>query len=163
MRLETREQFLVGSACRRALVHDDDVESGKLILVLAKRFPNDPLYPVSTGRPAAVFFRYRKPQPSELEIVSTAQYGKPVVATSRGFVEDTIERRSIEQPVVFRKPVRRFAFQWNDLPAVATAACNYGVSFARPLARRRFSTRRPALVAMRARKPCVRARFSLLG
>ena len=39
----------------------------------------------------------------------------------------------------------------------------YGVSFARPLARRRLRTSRPALVAIRARKPCVRARFRLLG
>jgi hypothetical protein len=34
---------------------------------------------------------------------------------------------------------------------------------ARPLARRRASTWRPFLVAMRARKPWVRARFKLLG
>jgi len=40
---------------------------------------------------------------------------------------------------------------------------DYGASLARPLARRRFNTRRPALVAMRALNPCVRARFSLLG
>lgn len=39
----------------------------------------------------------------------------------------------------------------------------YGVSCARPFARRRLMTRRPALVAIRARKPCVRARFNLLG
>ena len=39
----------------------------------------------------------------------------------------------------------------------------YGVSCARPFARRRFRTRRPALVAIRARKPWVRARFKLLG
>jgi hypothetical protein len=48
--------------------------------------------------------------------------------------------------------------------AVLSSGCTpYGVSFARPLARRRFITRRPALVAIRARNPCVRARFSLLG
>jgi len=40
---------------------------------------------------------------------------------------------------------------------------DYGVSCARPLARRRLSTSRPALVAMRARKPCVRARLMRLG
>jgi hypothetical protein len=34
---------------------------------------------------------------------------------------------------------------------------------ARPLARRRLSTRRPPRVAMRARKPWLRARLSLLG
>ena len=39
----------------------------------------------------------------------------------------------------------------------------YGVSLARPLARRRLRTSRPAFVAMRARKPCVRARLILLG
>jgi len=39
----------------------------------------------------------------------------------------------------------------------------YGASRARPFARRRFNTRRPALVAMRARKPWVRARLILLG
>ena len=39
----------------------------------------------------------------------------------------------------------------------------YGVSCARPLARRRFNTRRPALVAILARNPCVRARFKMLG
>jgi hypothetical protein len=33
----------------------------------------------------------------------------------------------------------------------------------RPFARRRFSTRRPFFVAMRARKPWVRLRFTLLG
>ena len=38
-----------------------------------------------------------------------------------------------------------------------------GVSLARPRARRRLITARPALVAIRARKPWVRARFRLLG
>jgi hypothetical protein len=33
----------------------------------------------------------------------------------------------------------------------------------RPLARRDFSTARPARVLMRARKPCLRARRRLLG
>jgi hypothetical protein len=38
-----------------------------------------------------------------------------------------------------------------------------GTSRFRPLARRRFNTRRPALVLMRARKPCVRFRRIRLG
>jgi hypothetical protein len=33
----------------------------------------------------------------------------------------------------------------------------------RPLARRRFSVRRPARVRIRARKPCVRARLRFFG
>ena len=39
----------------------------------------------------------------------------------------------------------------------------YGMSFLRPLARRRASTARPFFVAIRARNPCVRARRTLLG
>ena len=39
----------------------------------------------------------------------------------------------------------------------------YGVSRARPLARRRASTLRPLRVAMRARKPWLRLRLSTLG
>ena len=39
----------------------------------------------------------------------------------------------------------------------------YGVNLARPFARRRLSTSRPAFVAIRARKPWVRARFIVLG
>ena len=39
----------------------------------------------------------------------------------------------------------------------------YGQSRLRPFARRRARTRRPPVVDMRARKPCVRARCRLLG
>ena len=45
----------------------------------------------------------------------------------------------------------------------ALKGSRYGQSFLRPLARRRASNRRPLLVAMRARKPWVRARCKLLG
>ena len=45
----------------------------------------------------------------------------------------------------------------------ALTARFYGMSFRRPLARRRLITRRPPFVAMRARNPCVRLRRSLLG
>jgi hypothetical protein len=47
--------------------------------------------------------------------------------------------------------------------AVVVVTGAYGVSRARPFARRRFRTRRPAFVAMRARKPWVRARLIVLG
>ena len=49
---------------------------------------------------------------------------------------------------------------WGALPV---AGGYWGVSLARPLARRRFNTRRPAFVAIRARKPWLRARFRRLG
>ncbi len=49
------------------------------------------------------------------------------------------------------------------LPVALTTAWDYGVNRTRPLARRCLRIRRPALVAIRARNPCVRARFNLLG
>ena len=52
-----------------------------------------------------------------------------------------------------------------DEPAPAARPSNflYGISRLRPLARRRARTLRPFFVAMRARKPWVRARRTLLG
>lgn len=53
---------------------------------------------------------------------------------------------------------------WKAMKAIAAwYPERYGVSFARPFALRRFSTRRPAFVAMRARKPWVLARLMVLG
>ena len=60
-----------------------------------------------------------------------------------------------------------FRNRYGELPAkggfFVAVRIAYGISLARPLARRRASTSRPAFVAMRARKPWVRARFSVLG
>jgi hypothetical protein len=50
-----------------------------------------------------------------------------------------------------------------ERPDRNSAAARYGERRLRPLARRRLNTRRPLLVAMRARKPWVRARRTLLG
>jgi len=47
--------------------------------------------------------------------------------------------------------------------AVRTALSSLTVSLWRPRARRRASTARPFLVFMRARNPCVLARFRLFG
>lgn len=46
---------------------------------------------------------------------------------------------------------------------LACSSLDQALRRARPLARRRASSWRPFLVAMRARNPCVRARFKLLG
>jgi hypothetical protein len=56
----------------------------------------------------------------------------------------------------------RLERQFTDLKA-SLRDRGYGQSFLRPFARRRASNRRPLLVAMRARKPWVRARCKLLG
>jgi hypothetical protein len=50
-----------------------------------------------------------------------------------------------------------------ERPDLNSAAARYGVRRLRPFARRRLNTCRPFLVAMRARKPWVRLRRTLLG
>lgn len=45
----------------------------------------------------------------------------------------------------------------------ASVARSYALRRARPLARRALTTARPPTVRMRARNPCVRLRFNLLG
>lgn len=63
------------------------------------------------------------------------------------------ERTRCQQPHVTGKRMGRRRHQHPD----------QGVSRARPLARRALSTCRPLLVAIRARKPCVRLRLITLG
>lgn len=91
---------------------------------------------------------------------------KHLVAASFRLVEDAAVGGGIGQPVLPPEAVvcrfaccRRF-FRW--MPDRRVNQC-FGDSRTRPLARRRFNTWRPAFVAIRARKPCVRARFRLLG
>ena len=63
--------------------------------------------------------------------------------------------------------VKRFRASNLRVEMAVCRACgkreDQGQSRLRPLARRLASTRRPPLVAMRARNPCVRLRCRLLG
>lgn len=52
---------------------------------------------------------------------------------------------------------------WGLAPVVVECPGLQGVKRARPLARRRLITARPALVAIRALNPCVRLRFKFEG
>lgn len=163
VRIQTTKQILVCGARGQRLVHYDDIQTVQPGLLLSKRFSNHAFNPVAPSSLFAIFFGNREPQSRELQIIFAAKHRKPVVAASHCLVKNTRERRRILQPLVIRKPLRRLGLQVGCCFAVAVSAADYGVSFARPLARRRFITRRPALVAMRARNPCVRARFNLLG
>ena len=93
----------------------------------------------------------------------------------------TITPNRAVSAVVSRQRTRTLPFRRMNLPVRNTSAnccaCNrralrgksvtemdcQTVRRLRPLARRAFNTCRPAFVAIRARKPCVRLRFRLLG
>jgi hypothetical protein len=63
----------------------------------------------------------------------------------------------------FGRLVQAFARLERQSSRTRLASCRQGQRRLRPFARRRDSTCRPLLVAMRARNPCVRARCKLLG
>ena len=158
------------SAGRSRLVEYDQVESAESLLLLAEGFADDALDSVSCRSFATVLLRDGKAEPGEIGVIVPAEYGEPLVAAPVGLVEDAAVSGRCQEPLAFREPVRVGAIQSYTLQAFLLVVApgsrfkaDYGVRRARPLARRRFRTSRPALVAIRARKPCVRARFSLLG
>ncbi len=111
MFFQALEEFPPGRVGRDRLAHYDDVETGKPQLVSAERFPHDAFYSVASDGFFAVFLGNRKAESRQPEAVPAAQYGKPIVLTSRGTLEHPGKCRGIEQPVVFRKPLRRIEFQ----------------------------------------------------
>lgn len=172
------EQRPVVCLVRSRLIQDHDVQTGKLLAVLPEGFPDNAFQSVSRHGKPAVFLGDGEPEPRDVSVIIRCQDRKHVVATAAGLFEHAIKRRGIRQAADSVKPVIgritrayvRFAFAvcrrffgsvyWR----VSGVGCKaYGVSCARPLARRRFNTRRPALVAILARNPCVRARFKMLG
>jgi hypothetical protein len=162
------EQRLISCRSGGRLIDNNHVEPHQCGLMLSKRLPDNALDSISARRLPALFLGDRQAETSDVLLVVSAKHRKPFVLASRRFFEHPPERSGIEQPLILLEPVKSAASQHG----VFGYGCNnrrfsgvigYGVSLARPLARRRLRTRRPALVAMRARNPCVRARFILLG
>lgn len=160
------EQCLVVCQVRAALVQDDDVQARQPGPVLAERFPDYAFQAIPRGCVAAVLFRYRHTEPCLTAVIFCCQHSEHLVATAAGLVEDAPERRGVRQatrswiPVIgpFARHVIYFCLRRRRL-----ARGRYGVSSARPFARRRLRTRRPPFVAILARNPWVRARFNALG
>ena len=92
-------------------------------------------------------------EPEAWAAVSVRTYGhaEQRVAVTATLLIGRIEVDLAPQTPLGGKPQRR------------TGVGDQGISFLRPLARRRARILRPFAVAMRARKPCVRARRTLLG
>lgn len=133
--------------------------------MLAKRLPDDALQAVSVRCKPTIFLGYGQPEPRLVACVFCCQHRKHVVATAARLFEHATESRSVRQAARSLKPVigptARHVIYFCLRRRLAP--CRYGVSSSRPLARRRFSTRRPPLVAILARNPWVRARFNALG
>ena len=135
--------------------HEDILWRHDLVLTTAEELAHQPPHPVAGHRPA------------DVPAGGNAEARDPIVTSLR------------DDHKTGTRPAAADPLQAEKLGALADAMCLreslvvarlqgcFGgmltVSRLRPLARRRFSTCRPAGVAMRARNPCVRLRRRLLG
>ena len=130
--------------------------------VLPERLSDNAFQAIASRTQAAIPFADGKTQPWRLGVVRSKKNSEHFVAAALRLFKNATKVVFVGEPVAASKAIVqrvtccRFAFRDGLAPY-------QGVSFARPFARRRFNTRRPAFVAIRARNPCVRARFNLLG
>jgi len=159
------EQHLVAGARRSGLIQNDDIYSAQLCSIVPERLPDYAFQAISADRRSTVLFADSKPQLWLGRAIGSVENGKHFVAAALSFLEYAAEGglvwKSARAPEAI---VRRCAccyFSFREL--YQPIAPRYGESFALPLARRRFNTRRPAFVAIRDLNPWVRARFRVLG
>jgi hypothetical protein len=132
---------------------------------MPKGFPDRPLQAVATNCKFAVPFGNCQTQPRGPRAIAFVKNRKHLVATAFRLLKDATKCGRIEKPISSPEATLRFRACYCDVFRCSRdrkrQCC--GESNARPLARRRFNTRRPAFVAIRDLNPCVRARFRLLG
>lgn len=144
-----RQRLIVMAGQARAAYHHN-IESVQRLPMLPERLPDQSLDAVArycfSGRTA----RNGQTQARHSQLIRTVQHHEKPISGFCRMSEDAIEIRLVKQPCAPRKTrVGRHVV--------------YGERRARPLARRALIIARPLLVAIRARKPCVRLRWRLLG
>ena len=138
--LQRTRQGLVRNCCV-VPAQNHQIDAAEVGGVPAETLAHESLDPVPTNGAADVLPADREPQSRMARAVFAGQHGEVAVGGADGVSEDARELRSLEQALV-----------------AAEAASLAGVRYqadrrARPFARRAFSTRRPAFVAMRERNP----------
>jgi hypothetical protein len=129
-----------------ALRDDDHVEPGG-DLVPTKDLSNQSFSSVSLNRAADLPGR-RDPEPSHTLLVGQEKDRAVAAVDANAPLVDLLELRTPAD-----------VFGWTEPQSYSLLT----VRRLRPLARRRFNTRRPFLVLMRTRNPCVFARWRVLG
>jgi len=121
---------------------------------MTKAFPAESFNSIAGYRRLDTTFGDRQTQTGVGQIIVTTQQSQVFVANLARAVKDPFKLGWSEESLVPSKG-----------PGVhgRLAPRDYAESTLRPLARRALKILRPAAVAIRARKPCLRARFKLLG
>lgn len=153
MLFEAVAQGAVGGGGSFAFRHHDNVDGRNFIAMTAKGLSCLALDTIAANGAGRNLAGNSQAQTRFFQSVGGGEQREKGIAGTETLAKHASERFRCQQSKLAGKPeasfgVTRFA---------------YGQSRARPFARRAFSTFRPPLVAMRARKPWVRARRTLLG
>jgi len=129
------------------------INVGESIVMTTETFPDQTLDPVPVDRAFQDALGNSQPQAWAGTGIGPGPGQKPlhVGATMTATLKQALKLLRTCQAHMTRKP------------AQGQTGAGQGIRRLRPLARRAFSTLRPFAVDMRARNPCVRARWSLLG
>ncbi len=111
MFLDAIYEYVVAFVRCGHLIHYYNVQAFEDRLMVAKRFPDNAFEAVAGCCLLALFLRYRQTESRYVKFVFTAQHRKPFIPAARCFLKHAAERRSIQQPAVFAKPVPSIAFQ----------------------------------------------------
>ena len=141
-------RFGAAHPCPRA---DHEVGGRQPVLGQAERIANYATKTVASHGISDGARRNGEPEPRSTVAVRTYSYAEQRIAVATTLLIGRVEVDLAPQAPLGGKPQRR------------TGVGDQGISFLRPLARRRARTLRPFAVAIRARNPCVRARRTLLG
>jgi hypothetical protein len=158
MFLETGAQILRLRMTRGVARRHRDVDRWQVMLVQTKGFPRQALDAVARYGAAEGTCCNRQAQSWMTFIVGQNRQTKEGVGQSFAALPYGAKLGRLVQTLA-RLELQPIDGLW-DCKKVRR---NQGQRSLRPFARRRASNRRPLLVAMRARKPCVRARCKLLG
>jgi hypothetical protein len=124
----------------------------------AEALADEPLHAIARDRAGHRLFRDGQPEPGIFHPIGPRQQQEALMARLARILEDAVELGRLEQPETPREGRARW-LRW----AWDVDFYQQGASRTRPFARLALMTALPDRVDMRARKPCVRLRFRLLG
>lgn len=145
---------------RRGPGHDDEIEAVYGAAQLSEPFAGESLQTITQNGRGHLPLGNRKTKPGARTLRCPGEDSEVAVSGPTRLCEDMFELGGLQQTRRTRKPMRGNRCGLFRLPRLP-AYC--GVSRTRPLARRALITLRPPRVAMRARKPWLRALLRRLG
>ena len=155
MSVEARAEFIQLGRARGFPNRDGNIDRWQRVLVQAKGFTGESFDAIAGNGAAEDTRRYAQSQPRMSFIVGQHRQREKCIAEFSAAPLHIAKFGRLVQSLA--RLERKFTDRKEPV------ATRYGQSSLRPFARRRASNARPLFVAMRARKPWVRARCKLLG